>query len=472
MAIRIVLLIILLLSHCYHLGVRPPHHDESVNGWFVDGILNRGFYVYDPSNYHGPLYFYMMTLFERLFGRDVVVLRWTTIVLGWMVTVTPFLFRKWLTSRGAWIAAFFLAVSPAMVFFSRYAIHEMGFALSCILFFYYWLSAREGDWSRRTIIGLGVCLGAMACLKENFVIYVATLLIAEGCLRVYERRFTFTDVKKTWSSISLVVAIAFALIVIFYSGFFQDPTGIPNFFKAFYLWSETGSKGNGHQKPFFYFFSLMAKLEWFALLGLLLTPLALKKVPAALRLLSVMSFGMVLAYSIVSYKTPWCVLCFYWGFICIAGYWLSKWMNTSSARYGIGAVLVLGFGFSAYQSYDVAYANPDQENHLYIYGQTYRDFMPPLNEIINAGKADPTLHQSLRIQIISQFTWPLPYILGEFKSVGYFGEANAPAELDGTYVLIDRSLEEKFAPRLKGQYTRQEVRSRQWASPMVFFKKQ
>jgi len=476
MVIRIVLLLILLGLHCVHLGVRPPHHDESVNGWFVDGIFNRGYYQYDPQNYHGPLYFYILTFFEKLFGRSIEVLRWPTILFGWLVTATPFLFRRWLSNRGAWIAAFFLAVSPAMVFFSRYAIHEMGFTLFCILFFYFWLRAREESMTVKNVAGLGLTLGAMACMKENFVLYVATLLIAEGCIRVYERRFKIENPKKLLLGSLAIVAIAFVIIVPVFSAFFHDANGVPNFFKAFELWSKTGENGNGHQKPFDYWLKLMSELEWMAMLGLLLVPLALKKVPAQLRLISVMSFGLWLAYSIVAYKTPWCVLSFYWGLILVAAYWLSQWMARWTDRkkgltIALSVALVCGYGVSAYQSYDAAYANPDQDGHLYIYGQTYRDLMGPLNEIVAAGKADPSLHQSLHIQVISAFTWPLPFILGEFKSVGYYGEKNAPPVLDAPIVIMDRSMENEFAPRLQGQYDRKEVRSRQWASPMVFFKK-
>src|SRR5262245_40515610 len=112
MIIRIVLLVILLLFRFYDLGVRPPHHDEAVNGWFVDGILNRGYYQYDPQNYHGPLFFYFLTLFERIFGRSVEALRIDPLIFGALVTATPVLFRKWIGDRGMWTAMFFLAVSP------------------------------------------------------------------------------------------------------------------------------------------------------------------------------------------------------------------------------------------------------------------------------------------------------------------------------------------------------------------------
>ena len=75
------------------------------------------------------------------------------------------------------------------------------------------------------------------------------------------------------------------------------------------------------------------------------------------------------------------------------------------------------------------------------------------------------------MQVISAYTWPLPYVLGEIKMTAYHGRDNAPAVLDGDWVMIDQNFEQEFAPRLRGSYSRFEARSRQWAYPMVFFKK-
>ena len=489
MIARLVLLFILLALRFYDLGVRPPHHDEAVNGWFVDGMFKKGFYQYDPQNYHGPLFFYILALFEKIFGRSIEVLRSSIVLFSWAVTFTPFLFRKWLGERATWIATFFLALSPAMIFYSRYTIHEMEFVLASIVFFYYWLNIRNDGFTRRNNIGLGLSLGAMACLKENFVLYLVCLFIAEVMARAYERYFpnqvptTAKGVRiekplaqnsnsALLKGVATISGIAFALIAIFYSGFFQDPNGIANFFRAFYFWSQTGSDGHGHQKPFIYWIKLMFEMEWFALLGLALTVLALKKVKREVRLLSIVSVGLWLVYSLVAYKTPWCVMSFYWGLILIAAYWVGQWMEKKGWRAWIMIGLIAGFSFSGYEGYLSAYENVDEDNQFYIYGQTYRDLMIPLNEIVDMGKADPSLHEKLRIQIISQFTWPLPFVLGEFKSVGYFSEANAPEKLDGDVILMDQTFEAKMASRLVGNYSRAMYRSRQWAAPMIFFRKQ
>ena len=469
MIARLVPLLILLLFRFHDLGIRPPHHDESVNGWFVDGILSRGYYIYDPQNYHGPLFFYILTLFEKIFGRSIESLRFSTVIFASLITFTPFLFRKWIGMPAAWIAALIFTLSPALIFYSRYSIHETPFALACILFFYFWLRIREEGFHFKTILGFGFTLGAMATLKENFVLYGASLGLAEAVVWAYDRKPPVKFDRQFWLGLLAGFTIAAVIIAVTFTGFFQDPNGIPNFFKAFALWFQTGEKGNGHQKPFFYWIKIMAEFEWYALIGLLLTPLAFnRKVPQELRLVSVLSAALWLLYSIVSYKTPWCMLSYYWGLILVTSYWSAKLLATRY-RYAVLTVGALGLIYCGYRAYDVAYANPDQENHAYIYGQTFHDMMVPLNQIVARGKADPNLHQTLRMQVSSSFTWPLPYVLGEFKQVGYFGETNTPAVLDGDEVIMDKSFEANLAPRLKGTYTRIETRSRQWAAPIIFF---
>src|SRR4051794_24221506 len=52
------------------LGMKPPHFDEGVNGWFVDQMTRQGYYHYDPGNYHGPFHFYVLFLAQTLFGRN------------------------------------------------------------------------------------------------------------------------------------------------------------------------------------------------------------------------------------------------------------------------------------------------------------------------------------------------------------------------------------------------------------------
>src|SRR5438270_7094028 len=64
------------------LGIKPPHFDEGINGWFVDQMLKNGFYKYDPTNYHGPLHFYVLFLSQNLLGRNLWALRLPAVLVS------------------------------------------------------------------------------------------------------------------------------------------------------------------------------------------------------------------------------------------------------------------------------------------------------------------------------------------------------------------------------------------------------
>src|SRR6185503_5232617 len=117
------------------LEIKPPHFDEGINGWFVDAhIIKEGFYRYDPTNYHGPLHFYILFLSETLFGRNLWALR-LPIVLVSIVTVWLCLkFEPFVGRPASRIAALAMAISPGFVFYGRYSIHEAWLTFFSMLF--------------------------------------------------------------------------------------------------------------------------------------------------------------------------------------------------------------------------------------------------------------------------------------------------------------------------------------------------
>src|ERR1700761_7950524 len=69
------ILLVALVFRLLWLGMKPPHFDEGVNGWFIDQMTIHGFYHYDPTNFHGPLHFYILFLAQTLLGRHIWALR-------------------------------------------------------------------------------------------------------------------------------------------------------------------------------------------------------------------------------------------------------------------------------------------------------------------------------------------------------------------------------------------------------------
>ena len=125
----------------FMLGLKPFHHDEGVNGWFLTNLFRDGVYKYDPANYHGPTLYYIALGFVEVFGLDTVPVRWSVAVWGVLIVVLAFYLRRYIGRTGAMFAALFLTLSPGMVYISRYFIHEiffvflgLGFVLAILLF--------------------------------------------------------------------------------------------------------------------------------------------------------------------------------------------------------------------------------------------------------------------------------------------------------------------------------------------------
>jgi uncharacterized protein (TIGR03663 family) len=116
------------------LGLKPFHHDEGVNGWFLTNLFRDGEYKYDPANYHGPTLYYISLAFTKAFGLETVPVRWSVAIWGVLIVVLAFFLRRYIGRVGALMAASLLALSPGMVFISRYFIHEIFFVFLSLAF--------------------------------------------------------------------------------------------------------------------------------------------------------------------------------------------------------------------------------------------------------------------------------------------------------------------------------------------------
>jgi uncharacterized protein (TIGR03663 family) len=111
----------------YDLLLKPMHHDEGVNGFFLTTLFREGVYKYDPSNYHGPTLYYIALFFSKIFGLETFSVRASVGVFGVLMVALVFFLRRYIGSVGSLAAGLFLALSPGMVYISRYFIHEIFF---------------------------------------------------------------------------------------------------------------------------------------------------------------------------------------------------------------------------------------------------------------------------------------------------------------------------------------------------------
>jgi uncharacterized protein (TIGR03663 family) len=218
------------------LAMKPPHFDEGINGWFVDQMVKNGFYKYDPTNYHGPLHFYILFISQTLFGRSLWALR-IPVVMGSIFCVYLMMrFEPFVGKMASRWAALAMAVSPAFVFYGRYSIHEIWLVTFCMFF----MLGLLGLWRFGTpkyLWCLGMGLFGMILTKETYIIHVGCAAIAILVTWVSHLIVPAKDVKpvrQSWTflDLAIVICVGLAALVFFYSGTFFNWAGLKGLYET------------------------------------------------------------------------------------------------------------------------------------------------------------------------------------------------------------------------------------------------
>jgi uncharacterized protein (TIGR03663 family) len=452
------------------LGIKPPHFDEGINGWFVDQVMHNGFYRYDPTNYHGPLHFYVLLLSESLFGRNIWALRLPVILVSIVCVWLTLKFEPLVGRNVSRMAAMAMAVSPGFVFYGRYAIHEVWLVLFTMMF----ILGLLGLWKSGTSGYLwcaGMGLAGMILTKETYIIHVVCAVVAIPVLMVSHLLTRLPDAKpapQTWSYIDLamVIGVAVALIVFFYSGTFLNWSGVKGLYLACKAWFKTGEAGHGHEKPWYYFLGLMARYELPVLAGLVLCVFCQAFKNLSLRYLAIYGVGMLLAYSYVHYKTPWCIINIVWPFLFIFG--AAALLVIARHRRAIYVTSALLLCYSLGSSISLNYFRCTTDTEPYVYVQTYNDMFKLTRPLLTLAKRNPVYYH-LTGHLIRSSVYPLPWVLGDFDRVGYYEGANMPANLDGDFLLVQQDKIAQVEAKLRGSYYTQPLRLRNYQEPSKLY---
>jgi len=458
------IVVLAFLLRIAYLGIKPAHFDEGVNGWFVDQMTHQGFYHYDPTNFHGPFHFYVLFLAQTLFGRSVCVLRLPIVLLSTACVGLVIGFRRYFGELPCQIAALAMAVSPGMVFYGRYAIHE-----TWLLFFLLLIAwGLAGLWhfgERRYLWSVALGITGTILTKETYAIHLVAFLLAAVCLLAYEKlspsaEWAFGGWKFRGREVGTAVLVCFGLILFFYSGGFLDFSSLPGLWQTFQTWVHTGiDKKSGHEKEWYYWLQLLGRYEWPALAGMigslwLLTP----RTSRVARYLAIYGLGTLIAYSIVPYKTPWCIISLAWPFYFVFGLavvraaeYLDRW------TVGVAAALLCFFSFGA--SLKLNFHDYTDENEPYVYVQTLTDvnkLLVPLQELV---RRDP-IHYQIRGHFVGTEEYPFSWLLADYPRIDFPSTDKLPETLDADFLLVDSASIEKVEPLLRLEYFKLPVRIR------------
>jgi len=466
------ILLVATLLRVWAIELKPPHFDEGVNGWFSDRMRETGYYAYDPTNYHGPLHFYLVFAGQMLFGRELWALRMPAIIASIGCVWIMFRFSRFFGKNTVAWAAAAMAVSPAYVFFGRYSIHESGMVFFLMMTVWGVLELwRSG--SKLGLFAVVAGLSGMILTKETVVIHVGCLVLAAGALWLWDRVIpsmpAMPIARRRWEprDAAIAAAIGIACILTFYSGFFHDWSLVRGIATTVSAWFATGVVDGGHAKEAydfgplnFYWVALMARYEWPALAGLAMCFRLIWPSPAQLRYLAIYAAGALLAYSIITYKTPWCIIVMLWPFLILLGAGveeLRRWRPafTFVAPIAAGAAIAVSLLPCLWLNFR-SHSDPKE---LYVYVQTFPEIRAFTDPLLKAAQKDPRNYEMIG-QLMLDSYYPLPWMLGDFTRVGYYKEDNWPDRLDGTFIAAEESKAERVEALLQGIYIRVPFRLR------------
>jgi uncharacterized protein (TIGR03663 family) len=458
---RIGAIVILLVAaglRLYDLNLVPLHHDEGVNGNFLVRLVREGAYQYDPANYHGPTLYYFAALIpwitkllfgtsaRETYGLTTFTIRLIPVLFGIGTIVLVFLLRRKLGTVATLAAGLMLAVSPGAVYLSRYFIHEtlfVFFTLGIVVAVVWFYEERNPSY----LIPAAACASLLGATKETAFISVGVLLIAlvltvvymslnrKGQARRYREAEGLSRITEPFGTTSFVTSIALAAIVfvtlwiLFYSSFFTNNKGIWDSLETFNIWTKTGSTAHEHP-PLQYLIWLIRQESSLLFLGVIGAAMAVLKPRNSFALFCALwSFGLIAAYSLIPYKTPWLVLNFLIPLALISGHAIQEIYEMDQRQLRLAAViLVVALGIATYQSINLNFINYDNDNekYVYVYAHTTRpllDLVDQVEEIAKENQGGQT-----GITIVSPDYWPLPWYFRNFSRVGYYGRMAASSE--------------------------------------------
>jgi uncharacterized protein (TIGR03663 family) len=458
--------------------VRPMHHDEANQGVKFGLLLEHGEYRYDAHDHHGPTLYYLTLPAAWLRGQhtlaalDEGTLRGVPVAFGAATLLLLLLLSRGIGRTAVAASASMLALSPAMVFYSRMFIQEsmftfftLGFAIA--------LGHLATGGGRAWSLGAGASAGLAVATKETSAIVlpaaVLACVIAWRSLGPERRPLT----RRILSSAAVVIGIAAAVAVLFYSSFLTFPAGAVEPFRGVSTYLHRGVDPATHVQPWHYYLRLLALsssggLRWSE--GLVLALAAVGAVSAS-GIFRGQSSGTVRAqskaqpgvastsservfwaryltcnvvltaaiFSAIRYKTPWNLLPFHAGAIVLAGLGFSALVHATSSRLLRGAVIasfVIASGQLGWQAWRASVTYAADPRNPYVYAQTVPDAVRMAARIRDLAAVHPD-GARMQVSVIAPAyeQWPLPWYLRAMPHVGYWTEPGDPVALQAPVIV-------------------------------------
>lgn len=498
-ALGILIIFSALLVRLFDLGDRVFHHDESVHASFTLKLLEKGQYSYDPA-YHGPFLFHSTAAIFHFIGINDTTARLIPVFFGVATIVLLFLLKKELGKKGVLWAAFLLAFSPSMVYFSRFFRNDMIIVFCTLATVAGGVRYLENLHSPKRFPYLFLIASSLAIAvssKENAYLVILMFGAYSGFYTLY--RF-YSDWKREKISLGkafslkvsaflpflpefLISCLLFIFIVMFFytSLFRNDISPFSIVEKAFSHWMEM-HRIERIGGPFYYYIPILLVYESpITIFGTLSIFHFLRKkdvnTPFFL-FLSYWAISSLILYSYLQEKVPWLVVHIILPFGILAGAYIGEFLFTmpesrkseeifakenrnyatdktpdsrkklSRTQILLAGILMLTLTLSLVQCISVNFYRSMEDDELMTHTQAspeIRDLMEKIEEF-NRGP------QTLKIDVVDadNLYWPLPWYLRDYEKAGYFRKIPSNTKYDAiivpaSYKMYREIPEEEFA---------------------------
>jgi len=167
------ILLIAFLSRMWGLGDRVMHHDESLHAYYAWELAFGNGYQHNPMM-HGPMQMELIALVFKIFGDSDFSSRFLHAILGSFLVFLPYFFRFRLGNLGVIFSAFLIAISPSMLYFSRFARNDIivvFLTLSLVIVIWNYLDSGK----RRNLYFISLVASLLFCTKETTYMIIFTL---------------------------------------------------------------------------------------------------------------------------------------------------------------------------------------------------------------------------------------------------------------------------------------------------------
>ena len=166
------LVLVALVLRLWELGGRTMHYDEAIHLYYSWRLSNFEGFVHSPWM-HGPFQIELVALFLRLLGDTDFTARLAYVLFGALLVFLPYFLREHLGRAGALLTGLLLAVSPSLLYFSRFGRNDIIMAaLAVALFALLWHYTQR---PRNRYLYLAAALLAVAFASKETA-YIITLI--------------------------------------------------------------------------------------------------------------------------------------------------------------------------------------------------------------------------------------------------------------------------------------------------------